>query len=128
MKNQNILRIANKTKNTIISRNARVADTFLPRLIGLLTRESLLLDEALLITRCQSIHMFFMRFAIDAIFVDYNDRVVGLVENIKPFQLSPIFFKASYVIEAATGTIAKTKTSVGDEVELKEPSGHGCHL
>jgi uncharacterized membrane protein (UPF0127 family) len=63
--------------------------------------------------------MFFMRFAIDAIFVDKQDRVVGLVERIKPFRLSPVFFHARDVIELAPGTITATKTALGDHLECQ---------
>ncbi len=128
MKNQKRQQIINKTKNTIISSDAQIADTLCSRATGLLKKKNLLSGEALVITRCQSIHMFFMKFAIDAIFVDQKDRVVGLVENIKPFQLSPLFFTASYVIEVVPGTSSKTKTGVGDQLELKEALGHGSYL
>ena len=89
-------------------------------MVGLLNRSSLLEDEALIITRCQSIHMFFMRFAIDAIFVDQNNYVVGLVKSIKPFRLSRIFFGARYVIETPVGIIVQTETSLGDKIKIEE--------
>jgi len=95
-----------------------MADTFFSRLVGLLNRRSLNTGEALMITHCRSIHMFFMRFAIDAIFVDKENRVVGVVEGIKPFCLSPIFFKASYVIELPEGIIKKSRTAIGDQIQL----------
>jgi len=85
---------------------------------GLLKRASLRPEEALVITRCQSIHMFFMRFAIDAIFVDRDHSVVGLVQNIKPFRLSPIFFKASSVIEVPPGVIVQSRTAIGDQITI----------
>ncbi len=53
-------------------------------------------------------------------FINKDNFVVGLVERIKPFQLSSIFFKASYAIEIAAGIIAETKTSVGDKIEWIE--------
>jgi len=64
--------------------------------------------------------MFFMRFPIDVIFVDKNNCVVGLIESIKPFHLSPIFFRSNYVIEVADGKIVQTKTSIGDKIEIKD--------
>ena len=64
--------------------------------------------------------MYFMRFSIDAIFVDKNNQVAGLVEGIKPFQLSKIFWKASCVVEVSAGTITKTKTEVGDQLEFSK--------
>lgn len=101
----------------VIAQNACLADAFWTRMKGLLGREEIPAGEALVITKCRSIHMFFMRFAIDAIFVDNQHRVVGLIEGIKPFRLSPIFFRSSYVIELRAGTVAATKTSVGDHME-----------
>jgi len=112
------MKIHNVTKNTIIAEEAVVADSFFFRMRGLLSRQSLTESEALIITQCQSIHMFFMKFSIDAIFVDKKDRVVGIVEKIKPFRLSPVFWKANYVIELPVGSIAKSKTSLGDFVKV----------
>jgi uncharacterized membrane protein (UPF0127 family) len=110
--------IINTTKDTVIAHKGSIADTFFSRMIGLLNRDSLLPDEALIITRCQSIHMFFMRFPIDAIFVDRHARVVGILEHIKPFFLSRIFFRSSYVIELPAGAIVQNKTSLGDKIEI----------
>ncbi|MCK5014600.1 MAG: DUF192 domain-containing protein [Candidatus Omnitrophica bacterium] len=112
--------ILNTTKNTVIAQKGLMADNFFSRMIGLLNRSSLQDDEALIITRCQSIHMFFMRFAIDAIFVDKNSCVVGLLKGIKPFRLSPIFFRSSYVIEVPEGIIVQTETSLGDRIQINE--------
>jgi len=114
-----LLSIQNTSKNTVIAQRGAIADTFLPRMIGLLSRKSLSVDEALIITRCNSIHMLFMRFSIDVIFVDKSDYVVGLVERIKPFRLSPIFFQSQYAIEVSEGVIEQTKTAVGDQIEVK---------
>ncbi len=111
--------IINTTKNAVIARKGLVADTFLARMTGLLNKKSLLRDEALVITKCQSIHMFFMRFAIDAIFVSKDNVIVGLVKTIKPFRLSPIFFRASYVIEVPAGTIVQTEASLGDKIKIE---------
>lgn len=112
------MKIFNQSKNVLIADQAALADTFWTRMKGLLGRPKLSAGEALIITRCQSIHMFFMRFAIDAIFVDKNNCVVGLLEGIKPFRLSPIFRRASYVIELRSGTIVATKTAVGDQLDV----------
>lgn len=112
------MKVFNKTKNTTLASRAVLADTFVSRLTGLLNRDSLFKDEALIITHCQSIHMFFMRFAIDVIFVGRDNRVVGIVENIKPFQLSPVFFNSRYAIELKAGSILATQTSIGDYLDL----------
>jgi uncharacterized protein len=110
------VKIINKTKNVSLAEKAALADTILSRLVGLLGRSSILPQEALVITQCRSIHMFFMRFAIDVIFIDKEKRAVGLVKRIKPFCLSPYFFKARAAIELPEGVIENTKTSLGDEI------------
>jgi len=85
---------------------------------GLLGGKDFPPGRALVITHCQSIHMFFMQFPIDVIFCDRQNKVVGLCLNIKPFCLSPIFFKASYAIELPVGSIAASKTQPGDQLDL----------
>lgn len=111
------MKIFNTTKKTLVASHATIANTAFSRTIGLLNRKSLPAGEALIITQCRAIHMFFMRFAIDAIFLDKNKRVVGLVRSIKPFALSPYFWKASWVIEVPENTIRDSKTEVGDFIE-----------
>src|SRR3990167_5499973 len=106
------MRILNATKNTVLAKEGRVADTFFKRLKGLLGKESLRINEALVITRCKAIHMFFMRFAIDGVFVGKDNRVAGLVYGIRPFRISPFFLKASFVIEFPVGTIAASQTQL----------------
>ena len=113
------MRIFNKTKNEVVALNAQLADTALSRLKGLLGRDGLGSGEALIITQCRSIHMFFMRFAIDVIFIDKKNRVVGTVKRIKPFLMSPYFWRATAAIELEEGVIEKTNTAVGDEIAVE---------
>lgn len=112
--------ILNSTRHTTVCTKTCFADTPGTRLVGLLNRTTISSDEALVITECRSIHMFFMRFAIDVIFADRNKKVVGIVKNIQPFFLSPYFFRAYYAIEGAAGMIEKSKTDLGDQLEFAE--------
>ena len=112
------MKIVNKTRGIVLADRARLADTFWTRMVGLLDRVSLEKGEALVITRCQSIHMFFMRFPIDAVFVDKNNRVVGVIKNIKPYHLSPIFFNSTCCLELPSGIVEHSKTSLADLIEF----------
>ena len=65
----------------------KVARGFFGRLLGLMFRRDLAADEGLLIERCRAIHTCFMRFPIDATFLDRENRVVRVVRNIPPWRL-----------------------------------------
>jgi uncharacterized membrane protein (UPF0127 family) len=110
--------IVNLTRNAVIASRVEIAQNSWQRMKGLLGRSDLPPDNALIITGCQSIHMFFMKFSIDVIFCDRQNKVVGICTNIKPFCLSPVFFKASYAIELPPGTIAASKTQIADQIQL----------
>jgi uncharacterized membrane protein (UPF0127 family) len=95
-----------------------VADHFFARLKGLLLTKDLPAGHGLLLKPCSQIHMFGMSYAIDAVFIDAQSAVVGLVEAIKPGQLSPMFRKAKACLELPAGTISGTGTKLGDKIEL----------
>ena len=112
------MKITNSTKGTVIATDAIIAGTVASRLRGLLGRASLPPGEAMVITQCRAIHMFFMRFSVDALFVDAQGSVIGVVKHIRPFRMSPYFWKASYVIEMPVGTIEQSRTGKGDRIEI----------
>lgn len=88
----------------ILGVKAQVARTFVQRAKGLIGRRALAPGEGLLILRCNAIHTWFMRFAIDAVFLDRADRVVRVVRNIRPWRLF-VFggWRAVKVLELAAG-------------------------
>jgi len=110
--------LVNLSRQSTIATNIEVARNPWQRIKGLLGRKEMPAGYALIITGCQSIHMVFMQFSIDAIFCDAKNKVVGLCPNIKPFCFSPIFFKANYAIELPAGRITVTKTQIGDQIKL----------
>lgn len=110
--------LINQTRKTILATDLRVADTSLLRMRGLLGKHNLPDGEALMIAPCSSVHMMFMRFPIDVIFLDKNDQAIGLCHNLKPYQFSPIFFKSHCAIELPAGKIMATQTGLGDKVKI----------
>ncbi len=72
-----------------------------------------------MIEPCRSVHTAFMRFAIDVITVDDVGRVVKLVSDLKPFRISGILRHAHAVVELPAGTIAESRTAVGDELAFE---------
>lgn len=85
---------------------------------GLLGRNSLDDGEGLLIRPCKGIHTFGMRFPIDAVFLNRDKRVVAAICNIMPNRMTRMYLGASSVIELPAGTIDKTATLPGDQLEI----------
>lgn len=83
-----------------------MADTFLARFRGLMLRKRLPAGHGLLIAPCNSIHMCFMRFAIDAIFIDKNYKVLKVTRNVKPWIGLAWCWKAWGVVEVSAGEAA----------------------
>lgn len=101
---------------------AKVADTFLTRLRGLLGSEEPKEGEGLLIVPCNSIHMFGMTYPLDALFLSADDEVVAILENIQPWRASRVYGKARKVLEVRAGTAKKLGIRVGDRLSLTEES------
>lgn len=94
------------------------AATFFSRFKGLQLRKELPAGTGLLITPCNSIHMFFMRFAIDAVFIDSNNTIVYIEHNIKPWRISRIVKNACSVLELPSGTACAAGSEPGDLLEI----------
>lgn len=114
-------RIENHTRGTLIANKAEVARSFMARGRGLMGRSSLPEGFALVIYPESSIHMFFMRIAIDVLFVDKEHRVLALSRNLPPWHpfagVAP--WKGRYVIELPAGVIDASGTQVGDVLRVE---------
>lgn len=96
----------------------KLANTYLTRLKGLLFHKQPLVKEGLLITPCNSVHMFFMRFSIDVVFLDSSNRIVKVVEDLKPWRIVAPVRGASKALELPVGTIKCSNMTVGDKIKL----------
>lgn len=103
--------------NIMIASNIKVANTFVSRLIGLLGRKSIDYNEGLLIMRCSSIHCFFMKFTIDAVYLS-KDMEVLYKETVKPWEIGE-FVKNAYNILELKEFKAK-EINVGDILRFVE--------
>lgn len=94
-----------------------VADGFWTRFRGLMLRKSLLPGEGLLLKGCREIHCCFMRFPIDAVYLDAAFTVVGK-ETVPPWRLGGRFPGARHVLELEAGRAAGLKP--GDRLQPGE--------
>ena len=111
--------ITNISKGTVLALRETKADNFFARAMGLMGRSNFSAQEAMVIVPCRSVHTFFMRFPIDIIFLDKDNRIIEIIESMKPFRLSRINYRAYSVVELAAGTIHATQTTAGDSLLFK---------
>ena len=73
---------------TVVCEHCLLAETWFTRLRGLLGRKGLAEGEGLLLRPASSIHTAFMRFTIDAVFVDRENRVVKVAAELRPWRMA----------------------------------------
>lgn len=111
------MRIRNLTQQTEIASCAEVAETAASRNKGLLGRTGLPSGGGLWIVPCESVHTFFMKFPLDLVYLDRNKKVRKARGNVGPWRLSGCL-SAHSIIELPAGTIEKTQTRRGDQLEF----------
>lgn len=84
-----------------------IAETFWKRAIGLAGRQGLDIGQGLLIPSCGAIHTFFMRFPIDVIFLDHGNRVVKVINGLKPWRLAWGGRNAYSTLEVRSGWLSR---------------------
>ena len=102
------------------------ASSFFARLRGLLGRDELGEDTALLIDRCGSVHTVGMRFSLDLVFVDASWRVVRIFRGIPPGKMMVTGgWRARRVYEIEAGRVPLSALGEGDLLEWREevPAG-----
>jgi uncharacterized protein len=100
---------------TVVCERCVLADTALTRMKGLLGRRELPSGEGIWLKPASSVHMAFMRFAIDAVFVDSDDRVVKIAEDLQPWRMAGSR-GAKSVIELPAGEAKRRGLKVGDRL------------
>ncbi len=115
---QGLVRIENVTKGTVVADRVRVASSSRDRSVGLLRTPTLGPGEGLWIERSPSIHMFFMPYAIDAVFVSKAGRVTKVVPDLRPWRVVWWARGARDCLELPSGAAARAGISVGDALRL----------
>jgi len=114
--------VINLTRGTTLADAAEYARGPWRRCIGLLGRAALPIGEGLIFTPCMGLHTIGMRFPIDLVYIrreeshGQNGVVVRLRANLPPCRVALTY--AELAVELPAGTIARTVTSVGDQIGL----------
>ncbi len=104
--------------NEIICNYVEDASSFFRRFMGLMYRKSLPEGHALLLTPCNEIHTFGMRFDIDTVAVSRNGEVLFIDTAVPPHKVRPKVNGAYRVLELNAGEAEKLSISVGDILEF----------
>lgn len=110
--------IRNLTKQSLLADRAILANTSATRRTGLLKHDSLPEGEGLLITPCEGVHTFGMKFPIDVIYLS-KKRVVLKIRPEMPRRRISFCLRAHSVLELPAGMAGKTSTTVGDQLQVE---------
>ena len=117
------LRALNRSKGTVLCERLESAVGMAEQSRGLLGRDGLGAGSGMLFETSVPfmwMHMFFMRFAIDIVFLDKTDRVIRINETLKPWRLSSMVFGARKALELEAGASSRSQTAVGDLISFEE--------
>jgi uncharacterized membrane protein (UPF0127 family) len=96
----------------------RVAKSLWSRFWGLMGRRPLRPREGILIDPCSSVHTMFMRFPIDLVFLDGEDRVIKTVAALKPYRIA-VGRGSRRVLEIEAGGVDRAGIRVGDRLLIQ---------
>lgn len=109
-------RVLNQTKGTAVAEEVQIARSFWSRFKGLMLRASLPQSQGVLLCPSASIHTAFMRFPTDVLFIDRHNRVVKVVEEIKPYRVA--FSAGHSALELQAAAAARASVEEGDQLVL----------
>jgi uncharacterized membrane protein (UPF0127 family) len=123
----NLIRALNQTRGTVLCERLEDAGGLGGQSRGLLGRDGLepgsgMLFENGRFTPMMWMHMFFMRFAIDIVFLGRGGKVVKVNRNLKPWRVSSMVFGARLALELPAGAAEASGTEPGDQIKF-EPLG-----
>lgn len=111
--------VTNVTKGTTLADRADKANTSEKRRKGLLKHTSLPKGEALWIAPCEAIHSFWMKFAIDVLYLNKKKKVLKIRHSMVPWRISACL-RAHSVLELPAGMAKETQTQKGDQLEFAQ--------
>lgn len=108
------IRVVNRTRGTVLGGRVLLADDLMARMRGFLFRTEPSAGEGILLSPCQAVHMFGMRFPLDVVFIDESGTVVATHPDLRPWKWTGLHRKALHALELPAGTILGTGTRTGD--------------
>ena len=112
--------LKNITRKTTISRKTKHCNNIFSKGFGLMfskkTNKALMFDFKK--EKIISLHMLFVFYPIDVLFLNKDKKVVEIKENLKPFRFYTPKKKARYVVELLNGVVKSSRTTIGDSIHF----------
>ena len=109
--------LINDRTREAVAVSVELAHTRRERRKGLLGRESLPPENAMVLSPCNGVHTVGMAFAIDVVFVNAEGYAVQVIHEMRPWRFA-VSLKASSVIELAGGRLKTCPVQIGDRLRL----------
>ena len=113
------MHIKNTTKKILLAKNAKACKNIFSKSLGLMFSKPKSLIFVFKKEKIIPLHMFFVFYPIDVLFLNKNNVVVEIKENFTPFAFHTPKYKAKYVIELPKDTIKKCNTKIKDKIEFQ---------
>lgn len=117
------MRLVDKTTGKVLANRVKLADTFWRRFRGLMFRRRFPRGSAMLFKLFKpgryGIHMFFVRFPIDLLYLNSRFVVVELREGLKPWHMHRPKAIANYLVELPASTVSRLKVKIGHKIALQ---------
>ena len=111
------MRLMNERTRKPVADDVELADTRKARRRGLLGRDGLESNAALMLVPCAAIHTAFMRFSIDLVFIDGDGYAVRTASRVQPWRVA-MALRARAVIELPAGHLDACQVEIGDRLYL----------
>jgi len=111
-----------KADGSIVCDRCEIPESSYGRMRGLLGRDGLEPGQGMLIDHAGSVHMFFMRFPIDVVFLDRDRKVVGVRHGLRPWRVAGAR-RAVAALELLAGAAAQAGVEEGEVLVLEELAG-----
>ena len=119
MARASLARVRRSADGAVVCERCEIPETAFGRARGLLGRDGLEPGAGMLIDRAGSVHMFFMRFPIDVVFLDRDWRVVGVRHGLRTWRVAGARHAVA-ALELPAGTAAEAGIEEGDVLALED--------
>ena len=103
-----------------MAEKVKLADDFEGRLKGLMFTKVFPACGAVIIKPCRGIHTFFMRYPLDILLLDEENKVVYKQESLPPGRFTPLLSRSKIAVELPAGSFSRKEVSLGDELEIEK--------